>query len=285
MNIDYRHWTLSDIESILDDCKQNIKCNIIRTVLKPDEELPWNDYYEMVFSHGMKLLAVQARESGNIEQYAGCFFDYLQVCNEPFNVGPSSWTLTPEEVNEHLLRARELFRDAVIIAPGLADGDETKLDLLDLSLVDYVACHPGIETVESIDGYLDRYSRHSSGKKIIVSEYYDPLLTRKLRAHPNVYSYMFFCYDDVMVEGHGLYDHGVKKPAYHLMLLEVNQVDLNVGSGIINAMTERGDIPIRDSEFVTNINGTVYERGYGEQGTYEASNASGDWRVYFRPFL
>jgi hypothetical protein len=286
MNLDYRHWTYEELHQICNDLHYNLKVKIVRTVLKPGEKYQWNDYVALLRMHGMSILAIQTSDSGDIEQYENYFLDFIQIGNEPFNIGPSSWTQTPEELNNLVSRARNFFPESLLVMAGLADGDETKLDLLDLDKVDFVACHPGIETPETIDEYIARYMQHSDGLKIMVTEFYNPNLTRQLKANPNVRDAMFFCYDDKMVTPHGLYNHGVKKPAYDVYISQIgdNMADLNVGAGILEAMAVHGDSPIRDSDFITNINGTVYEKGYGTLGFYEASNASGDWRVYFRPF-
>lgn len=52
---------------------------------------------------------------------------------------------------------------------------------------------------------------------------------------------------------------------------------LNVGQGILAAMTAAGDHPIADSVYSKNADGSDVERGYGLKGVYIASNASGQW--------
>lgn len=280
MNVDYRHWQLEDYNTILFDLHDNLHCKIIRTVLKPDEINLWNEWYGFCRGFGIELLAVSAKESGDLNQYTNYLFDYLQIGNEPFNTGSSSYTQTPGQLNRDLAQARELFPDKYIICAGLADGNPAKLDLIALNYVDAIAVHPGTETLESIDDYIAGYS---IDKPLFITEFYHTELVRKLNNHPSVQAALFFCYDDVMVKPHGLLDHGVQKPEYHRFVQEANMADLNVGEGVFNEMANRNDKPIRDSEWHTNDNGTIYEKGYGELGVYEASNASGQFKIYFRP--
>lgn len=43
---------------------------------------------------------------------------------------------------------------------------------------------------------------------------------------------------------------------------------LNVGEGILNAMSAAGDSPAKDSDFWGNSDGSKGERGYGFKGVY-----------------
>lgn len=282
MNIDFRHWEmLQQQHKIAFDCAINLDCKIIRTVLKPDEAHEWNDWYAVVHSYNMELLAVLARESGNHwEQYKNYKFDYLQVGNEPFSSGDSSYEQSYNELNADLLDAKIRFPNVYRILAGLADGNPEHLDHIKLELVDAIAAHPGIETPETIANFLARYKAHAQGKPLWITEFYDVELIPFL---PMDHS-MFFCYDDIMVEGHGLYKDGVAKPRYHRYVALVNGGNMNVGQGILDAMQDHDDSPIRDSEFINNQDGSTYEKGFGIKGFYEASNAGGSWNVYFRPY-
>lgn len=53
---------------------------------------------------------------------------------------------------------------------------------------------------------------------------------------------------------------------------------LNVGQGILDQMAAAGDAPATDSEFGTNTDGSIWEKGHGFKGDYIASNSSGAWQ-------
>lgn len=288
MNVDYRHWTDASQHAVVHDLSINLKCKIVRTVLKPNEREQWNKWYTLLKTYGLELCAVKARESGYTSQYKGYLFDYIQTGNEPFNTGTSSYTQTPEELNKDLQETRYLFPSTYHICAGLADGDPSKLDLLDLVYVDAIAAHPGIETPDTIDKYVYDYVAHGRGKPLIITEFYSVELVRILNNDPRVHAAIFFCYDDRMVDGHGLLDHGKEKPEYYKFVNELGNgntvTSLNVGTGVLAKMEELSDSPIRDSEWHTNDDGSFYEKAYGEKGFYEASNHSGEWKVYFRQY-
>ncbi len=56
-------------------------------------------------------------------------------------------------------------------------------------------------------------------------------------------------------------------------------MSLNVGYGVLQKMKDSGDVPIRDSDFRDNADGSHFEKGYGWKGYYLASNAGGNWRT------
>ncbi len=52
-----------------------------------------------------------------------------------------------------------------------------------------------------------------------------------------------------------------------------------VGEGIKSRMDELGDHPLMDAQFGANSDGSQWERCWGAQGLYIASNASGTWET------
>ncbi len=219
-----------------------------RCVAYPDFDLsPW---IAQLHQRGMKALLTLPRESlGDdperwgqaIEEhrarYAAVGVDAWQLGNEPDGDGPSSWTMTHERLNRLLLIGRRtLGKDALLIGPGLVTGQPSWLDGVDLAQVDAVAVHPYGKNPGAwwrgpawgsgeVLPLLEAYARY--GKRLWITEYgfsdlteqlqaeYYGVLTTTLLTCELVDAAMPFCYEQAMVRGFGLVDHGARRLAYH----------------------------------------------------------------------
>lgn len=154
VNCDPRHWdTYDELASAI----QASGALWVRTVILPDSDLtPWID---ACHNHGLKVLGVIASESlpgwdpswyaadmayqatAYATQYAETL-DAWQIGNESDQVGDSSWTMRPTELNRLLKAFRAALPERYIVGPGMASGQPYHYDT---RLVDAQAIHPYLD--------------------------------------------------------------------------------------------------------------------------------------------
>lgn len=224
-----------------------LKAQWLRVVLKPEYDLtPWiADAHRL----GLNVLGVVARESitdgdpfiewadAYHERY-GDSLEAIQCGNESDHESPSSWTMTPAELNDLLAAFNARFQDTTIVGPGMVSGDPHYLDAVDLDLLDGIAVHPYGQRPDNGDWselpgnfgavgrLLDSYRYH--GKDIWVTEIgvsttecspefqarYCEAMLKALSLRKDVPVVCWFASDDLMVPEFGLFDvNGKPKPA------------------------------------------------------------------------
>jgi hypothetical protein len=171
------------------------------------------------------------------ERY-GDKFDAIQAGNEADHVSPSSWTMTPDDLNSLLYAVNMHFPKSIVVGPGLVSGHPHYLDAVDLDLVDAIAVHPygqrpygctddwaGLPgNFGTVTDLLASYAYHN--KPIWVTEvglsttecshdmqarYCEAILKTLQGVVPVAF---WFCADDAMVPEFGLYDdQGRPKPS------------------------------------------------------------------------
>jgi len=237
----------------------------VRIVATPEHNL--QAYMKACVDAGLKVLLVIARESlpmlngqqSNLaaaaqhaaqlyQQRYDAQFDALQVCNEPDGQeNSSSWVLSPDQVNQVIGAFRAAFPGAFIVGPGLASGNPSKFDGVDVGPLDAIAVHPYGQGVPAEPGLplfpspfdfggegahvgqlLDGYRRF--GKPIWVTEWgisdtdmadeaasaaYVRRMMRHLHGRGDIRAAIHFCWGDNMVPKFGLHrDNGSPKPAF-----------------------------------------------------------------------
>lgn len=65
-----------------------------------------------------------------------------QIGNEPDQEGPSSWTMDPEDYQQLLHTAAWCLKGWTMVGAGMASGDSSYLDGLDLEMLSAVSVHP-----------------------------------------------------------------------------------------------------------------------------------------------
>lgn len=165
---------------------------------------------------GVKVLMVLARESidgdwqRNISRFRDLYsgrVNAIQIGNEPDHESPSSWTMTPRDLNRLLVTARGVFGpDKLLIGPGLVSGQPSWASLVDWSPVDAICIHPYAKDpgTPDLDNLLDGYRLH--GKPLWVTEYHARTrgMAAALRDDRRVRVALAFCMTDRMVPGFGL---------------------------------------------------------------------------------
>jgi hypothetical protein len=204
----------------------------VRLVALPDVDLtPALRAYRAL---GIRVLLVLARESGvdyaaYRDRYAG-LVDALEVGNEPDLDSPSSWTMTQAELGALGRSARAIWPTATLVLGGLASGQPSWLDGVDLGWCDAVAVHPYLKDstpgndVPDVGELLDGYRAY--GKPLVISEWgwwgddeergavevRD--MARWAASTGDVELFCYFCLGDWMVPPFGLYRaDGTAKPA------------------------------------------------------------------------
>ena len=161
-----------------------LKARVVRVVALPNVDL--TSWIDEAHGLGIKALLVIARESiadmsfddaarMYSERYP--FIDFVQPGNEPDHVSPSSWTLTPQDLNRLLVAFRAMFPTTTLVGPGLVSSHPEYLNGVALDLVDAIAIHPygqrpnNAESWDelpgnfgTVDSLLDSYAYH--GKRI-----------------------------------------------------------------------------------------------------------------------
>jgi hypothetical protein len=204
----------------------------VRLVALPDVDLtPALRAYRAL---GIRVLLVLARESGGDyaayrDRYAG-LVDAIEVGNEPDLDSPSSWTMTPAELGALGRAARAIWPAATLVLGGLASGQPSWLDGVDLGWCDAVAVHPYLKDsslgndVPDVGELLDGYRAY--GKPLVISEWgwwgddeergADEVrdMARWAASTGDVELFCYFCLGDWMVPPFGLYRaDGSAKPA------------------------------------------------------------------------
>lgn len=238
-----------------------------RVVAKPDVDLrPW---MRDAKARGLKILLVIARESfsqpfeqeerwtmdewlaslqgewsipvgvsalpylATCQHYAGLYgglVDAVQGGNEADHESPSSWTMSPSDLNGLLLAINTAFgAEMYVVGPGLVSGNPEYMNGVDLDLLDAIAVHPYGQRPDALQdwsetpgnfgtvaGLLDSYRRFQ--KPIWVTEVgvsttqvsedfqarYCEAMMRSLKLRADVPVAMWFCHDDLMVPEFGL---------------------------------------------------------------------------------
>ena len=165
--------------------------------------------------------------------------DGIQCGNESDHKSPSSWNLEPQDLNRLLVAFRAMFPNTTLVGPGLVSGQPGYLDSVSLDVLDAICIHPygqrpnNAESWDelpgnfgTVDSLLDSYAYH--GKRIWVTEvgvstdqvseafqaHYCERIMQTLLSRADVDVAMWFCADDQMVSGFGLYgDHHNPKPS------------------------------------------------------------------------
>lgn len=248
----------------------------LRVVLKPDVDL--TDWIARTHARGIQVLGLIARESlsgsynDTAQMYSdryGNSLDALQCGNEADHESPSSWTMTPDDLNSLLAAFNMHFGLAEIVGPGLVSGHPEYLDNVDLDLLDGIAVHPygqrpnNVEdwaelpgNFGSVAGLLDSYRYHE--KPIWVTEVgvstkecteafqarYCEAILKSLSLRSDVPAAFWFCADDQMVPEFGLYGyHDNPKPSAAAFMRAAKEQPLpapnyTVGPGVLAKMTE-----------------------------------------------
>lgn len=217
----------------------------VRVVALPDLDIrPW---LKAIRARGIKVLLAICHESMlsdgqwhdslelHLKRY-DAYVDAWQIGNEPDGTGPSSWTMTQATLNVLLMAARTVLGpDRTIVSPGFCSGQPSWLDSVRLDLVDRVAFHPYGKhpTIRGWGtGYLPNLTAgyQAYGKPLWVTEfgyqtkgpgamsevdqatYYGTVL-EYLKLSP-IEVGLVFCWEDDMVAGFGLLDHGRRKPSF-----------------------------------------------------------------------
>lgn len=200
--------------------------------------------------HGIKTLLVLASESFHgapwaemvaeyQHRYAG-LVDAVQAANEPDIESPSSWTMSPDDLNRLLSIAYLQFSGVPIIGPGLASGNPDWAKKINADFISAYAVHPygrrperdNIAWTETpgnfgyVGDLLDEYAK--LGKPLWVSEVgvsttqvtetfqarYCHAMMKHLRDRKDTQAALWFAWSD-QVPGFGLTrSDGSKKPSW-----------------------------------------------------------------------
>jgi hypothetical protein len=209
-----------------------------RLVGIPDFDL--SDYIRAGQDVGLKTLLTLASESFaggvDLELYAeryGHLIDAVQIGNEPDLTSDSSWTMDQDTFVQWGRLARSAFPQTPLVAGGLASGQPSWLDGVDLEWADAIACHPylkdapnpdDLEDLEDVPILIERY--RAFGKPVLVTEWgwWGEDEARGAEeigeminwaAHTDlIKGFFYFCWSDAMVPPFGLFGpRGRRKPA------------------------------------------------------------------------
>ena len=160
-----------------------------------------------------------------------------QIGNEPDQEGPSSWTMDPSDYQQLLKTAAFYLRGWKMIGAGMASGDPSYLDGLDLSMLSAIGVHP---YGQRPDGWPDQTWGFGNTRDLVTSykRFKLPIIASEFGGEIGlfvdeheraVYHSMqittlnmcgveeadIFCYSDSMVPGFGLVDEqGNPKETY-----------------------------------------------------------------------
>lgn len=144
-----------------------------------------------------------------------------QWMNEPDGTGMASWTMTPDEVNQGMLVARDTFPRPTytLLTPGMVSGQASWMNNLWLNLVDGVDAHPyakGCQTEDErreLDWMLNRYK--DFGLPLWLNEYDSrtPGMSAYLRDFSGVSRAAVMCWDSRMTNSEGISLGLVQNPA------------------------------------------------------------------------
>lgn len=130
-----------------------------RVVLTPDFDL--SVFRDGCRALGVEVLPVIARESltdwdagWELPEYIWALSAYrhpggvdwnggpIQIGNEPDLESDSSWTMAPEALNRLIWASRSTWPKAQLVGPGLASGDASYLEEINLRELSAIAAHP-----------------------------------------------------------------------------------------------------------------------------------------------
>jgi hypothetical protein len=219
--------------------------NGIRIVMTPDYSL--RALFGRYRRAGQAVLGVYARESQvpgssheqSMSEYMGYYgsrLDYIEIMNESDLDSPSSWTMPPDEFEALGWSLHNVVRsyrsDLPIIAGGMASGQVSYLDGVNLDWCNYVGVHPYAKNATPDDDLPDieplaaQYVS-ATGKDVAITEWgwwgdetrgeYEVRdVVYWAQRTPYVAGYWHFCASDDMVPPFGLYreDYSPKPAAY-----------------------------------------------------------------------
>jgi hypothetical protein len=214
------------------DLIRSLGATWVRIVAVPDVDLA--EALRSYRAAGIRTLLVLARESGGdyrsyAERYAG-LVDAVEVGNEPDVDSPSSWTLRPSELGALGRAVRVLFPTTPLVLGGLASGQPSYLDDVDLSWCDAIGLHPYLKDataendVPDIGDLISGYAAY--GRPLVITEWgwwgdderrgRDEVrdMVEWAARTGDVEAFLYFCLSDAMVPPFGLLrEDGTDKPA------------------------------------------------------------------------